>query len=171
MIVSRKTPKSKVLELGSQCERSNHCCSFTAGFLAEDDFDRIAEFLDISEEELHEKLEDVTMFNTHAFRPKSLKGDKPHGPCVFLDEKGCQIHEVKPLHCKLYTCKPYGFDLTQWFYLNYLVNPDDPKSIREYAMFLKFNEPIPGGKLEELVPDKKKLKKILDYEIFQAEEE
>ena len=170
MIVSRKTPKSKVLELGKQCERSNHCCSFTTGFLAEDDFDKIAEFLNISEKELREKLEEVTLFNTRALRPKSLKGDKPHGPCVFLGENGCKIHPVKPLQCKLYTCKPYGFDLTQWFYLNYLVNPNDPKSIREYAMFLKFNKPIPGGELEEIVPNKERLKKILNYEILKEEE-
>lgn len=170
--MSKKTPKEKVLELGAHCKMSNHCCSFTTGFLAEGDMPRLADFLNISEEELKDKfLEEVKMFNTLALRPKSLRGEKPHGPCVFLDEKiGCKVHPVKPLHCKLYTCKSYGFDLTQWFYLNHLVNPDDPQSIREYAMFLRFNKPIPGGHLNELVPDKKKLKRIMSYKIFRQEE-
>jgi Fe-S-cluster containining protein len=111
------------------------------------------------------------MFNKNVLKPKSLENQgKPYGPCVFLDpEQGCKIHRVKPLHCRLYTCKPYGFDLTQWFYLNYLVDPSDPASVREYAEFLKFNEPIPGGSLEELVPDKEKLAKMLSYEIFREE--
>jgi len=172
MIISKKTPKHDVLELGKQCDRSNHCCKFTTGFLVKDDLQNIAQFLNISEKELRDKfLEEVKIFNTMAIRPRSLKADKPYGHCVFFDEaKGCKIHSVKPLQCKLYTCKPYGFDLTQWFYLNHLINPKDPQSIREYAEFLKCNEPIPGGRLGELVPDKNKLKKILSYEIFKGEE-
>ncbi len=172
MIISKKTPKDKVLELGKHCDRSNHCCQFTTGFLAEDDLQNISRFLNISEKELRDNfLEEVKIFNTNALRPKSLKDKKPYGPCVFFDETdGCKIHAVKPLHCKLYICKSYGFDLTQWFYLNYLINPKDPKSIREYAEFLKSNEPIPGGRLEELVPDKRMLKKMLNYEIFREEE-
>lgn len=171
MIISKKTPKERVLELGKVCDMSNHCCSFTTGFLAEDDAKIIAEHLNISEEELKEKfLNEVTMFNTKVLRPKSLKTDKPHGPCVFLDKEiGCKIHEVKPLHCKLYTCQPHGFELTQWFYLNYLVNPKDPQSIREYAMFLQSNKPIPGGELKELVPDARERERILNYEVFRQE--
>ena len=173
MIISKKTPKHKVLELGKQCDRSNHCCRFTTGFLAEDDLQKISKFLNISEKELRDNfLQEVKMFNTMALRPKSIKGDKPYGPCVFFDNTiGCKIHPVKPLQCKLYTCKSYGFDLTQWFYLNHLVNANDPHSVREYALFLKSNEPIPGGSLEELVPDKKRLKRILSYKVFKEEKE
>lgn len=171
MIISKKTPKKRVLELGKRCDKSNHCCSYTTGFLAEDDATQIAQFLGISEEELKEKfLDEVKMFNTNVLRPKSIKSDKPHGPCVFLDENGCKIHEVKPLHCRLYTCQDYGFDLTQWFYLNHLVNPEDPQSVREYAMFLKQNKPIPGGELEEIVPSAREREKILNYEVFKKDE-
>ena len=88
MIVSKKTPKHRILGLGKHCERSNHCCRFTTGFLAEDDLQNIADFLKISEKELRDKfLEEVKMFNTKALRPKSLKDKKPYGPCVFFDEK------------------------------------------------------------------------------------
>lgn len=49
--------------------------------------------------------------------------------------------------------------------LNYLVNKDDPESIRQYSTYLKSGgKTIEGGKLEELVPDKEKLKKILSFE-------
>lgn len=171
MIISKKTPKERVLELGKVCEKSNHCCSFTTGFLAEDDASNIAKFLNISEEELRDRfLNEVIMFNTKVLRPKSIKTDKPYGPCVFLDKDGCKIHDVKPLHCKLYTCQPHGFDLTQWFYLNYLVDPKDPQSIREYAMFLQSNKSIPGGELEDLVPNAREREKILNYEVFRREE-
>jgi len=177
MIISRKTPKPVVLKLGQECgqgcSKTHHCCKHDSGFLAEEDAKRIARFLNISEQELKERfLQEKLMFNTPALKPKTLKKDKPYGPCIFLDEEhGCKIHEVKPLQCRLYTCKEYGFDMTQWFYLNYLVNPEDPSSVREYAEFIKFNEPIPGGRLEELVPDKEKLSKIMSYEIIKEEKE
>lgn len=177
MIISKQTPKEIVLKLGGECSAQNcgqksHCCSYSTGFLAEDDLPRIAKHLRMTEDKLKEKyLDEKRMFNTPALKPKSLKTDKPYGPCIFLnEEKGCVIHEVKPLQCRLYSCKEYGFDLMQWFYLNHLVNPLDPQSVREYAEFLKFNTAIPGGNLEEIVPDRAKLTKILSYEIMAGEE-
>ncbi|MFH1398883.1 MAG: YkgJ family cysteine cluster protein [Candidatus Woesearchaeota archaeon] len=165
MIISSKTPKEKMLELGKHCSRSNHCCQFSSGYLAEGDLQQIAKFMQISEDELKSGyLEEVSLFNKKVLRPKRVKGGKPYGNCVFLTANGCSIHEVKPLHCRVYTCRPYGFDLTQWFYLNHVLDKDDPQALREYAQFLKFQEPIPGGSLEELVPDKDKLKRILNYE-------
>ena len=56
--------------------------------------------------------------------------------------------------------------LEQWFTLNHFVNVDDPESIRQWAVYLKTHDTIQGGSLEELVPDKKLLKKILNYEII-----
>ncbi len=176
MIISKKTPKHIVLRLGEECGSGcgnrSHCCQYGSGFLAEDDLQKIAKHLKISEQELKEKyLQEKVMFNTVALKPKTLETGKPFGPCIFLDsQKGCKIHEVKPLQCRLSTCKDYGSDLMHWFYLNYLVNPNDPNSVREYAGFIKFNDPIPGGKLEELVPDKQKLSKIMQYEIFREEQ-
>ncbi len=177
MIISKKTPKQVVLKLGQECgegcNNQSHCCKHGTGFLAEDDAQKISKHLGITEQELKDRfLQEKMMFNTPALKPKTPKTHKPYGPCIFLDEKnGCTIHEVKPLQCKISSCKDYGYDLLHWFYLNYLVNPNDPKSVREYAEFIKFNEPIPGGRLEELVPDKQRLSKIMSYELFKEAEE
>lgn len=50
--------------------------------------------------------------------------------------------------------------------LNHQVNVNDPESIRQYAIYLKTHTTIPGGELEELVPDKERLRKILDFTIL-----
>ena len=63
-------------------------------------------------------------------------------------------------------CKDYGPDLIQWFRLNFILNPHDPEAIRQYSTFLRFNNTIPGGKLEDFVKDKEILNKILNYTIL-----
>ena len=51
--------------------------------------------------------------------------------------------------------------------LNYFVNKNDPESIRQFAAYLKSGgKTLPGGRLEDFIPDKKKLKKILNYDIL-----
>lgn len=131
-----------------------------------DDLKNIVRFLGVKEEEVKEKyLEEKELFNTRLLRPKLKTNDKPYGKCVFLYDKKCKIHEVKPLQCKVGNCNEYGEELSIWFMLNYLINKDDPESIRQYAAYLKSGgKTIAGGKLEELVPDKEKLKKILNFE-------
>ena len=168
MIISKKTPKEKILELGDECKMCGNCCKYSSGYLAEDDMIKIARFMRITVDELKEKfLEEKDAFNTKVWKPKQLKGSKPYGKCIFYNEQvGCTIHEVKPLHCRIGNCNIYGEQLNQWFMLNYLVNPDDPESIRQWRIFLTQNEPIPGGSLNELVPDKEKLKMILNYEVL-----
>ena len=100
-------------------------------------------------------------------RIRSEKTDKNYGPCIFLDErKGCLIHEVKPLECRIGSCEKHGQEISIWFMLNYLVNPKDPESIRQYAMYLKTQPTIPGGRLEEIIPDDKRLKRILSFDIL-----
>ena len=131
-----------------------------------DDAKNIAEFKGVGEEELNDKfLEEAELFNTRLLRPKILRKGKPYGKCIFFDEeKGCTVHPVKPLQCKVSMgCKDYGEDISRWFMLNFQVNPDDPESVRQYAIYLKSNRPLPGGKLEELVPDRERLKKILNF--------
>ena len=112
-------------------------------------------------------MEEVELFHTKKFRPKLLRKDgKPYGKCIFFDaEKKCTVHEAKPLQCKIAMgCKDYGEDLQVWFMLNHFVNETDPESVREYAQYVKSGgKVIPGGKLEELVPDKEKLDEILKY--------
>ena len=154
------------MRLGQECRQCAHCCSHGSGFLIGNDKKNIAEFLKITEKEFKEKyLEEKELFNTKLSRPKLKTNDKPYGECVFLQDKKCKVHTVKPFQCRVGNCNEHGEELSQWFMLNYLVNKDDPESIRQYAAYLKSGgKTIPGGKLEELVPDKEKLKKILNFE-------
>lgn len=165
--ISKKTPKNIILKLGKECKRCNKCCKFGSGFLINDDLKNIANFLGIKEEGLKkEYLEELEKFNTKRFRPVTLKQGKKYGKCVFLTQDGCRIHKVKPFECRISNCSEHGESISIWFMLNYFVNADNPESIREYVGYLKTHPTLPGGKLEELVPDKEKLKKILSYKIL-----
>jgi Fe-S-cluster containining protein len=167
--ISTKTPLKDVMKLVEDCKKCGHCCKYSSGHLVEGDMKKIAKFLGISEKKLKKDfLEENEKFNTKLHRPKLIrKGSLPYGECVFYSEKeGCTIHPVKPLHCKIGGCGKHGEDLHLWFTINYFVNADDPESIRQWATYLKTHPTIPGGKLEELVPDKEKLKKILSFEVL-----
>ena len=81
-------------------------------------------------------------------------------------KNGCTIQEVKPLHCRVMNCKD-GEEMSVWFDLNFFVNPTDPESIRQWALYLASGgKNIPGGELREIVPDATKLRKILRYEVL-----
>jgi|TARA_B100002003_G_C13894555_1_gene436064 Fe-S-cluster containining protein len=168
MNISTKTSLKDVLKLAEDCKKCNNCCKYSSGYLIEGDSKKIAKFLNISEKKLKEDfLEEGEKYNTKLLRPKMLKKDKPYGECIFLDEKeGCSIHEVKPLHCKVGGCNEHGEDLHLWFTINYFVNKTDPESIRQWAAYLKTHPTITGGHLQDLVPDEKKLKQILNFEIL-----
>lgn len=168
-MLKKNTPLKDVAELGAPCNKCGHCCSYGSGALADEDAGNIAHFLGISEEEFREKyLEETEKFNTKRFRPKLLKKDKPYGRCVFYEDKiGCKIHDVKPLQCKVNNCSEHGEELSIWFMLNYFVNKNDPESIRQFNAYLKSGgKTLPGGRLSDFVPDKKKLKRILKFEIL-----
>jgi Fe-S-cluster containining protein len=165
-MITKDTPLKTVLKLGSECQRRGHCCRYGSGFLVKEDLDKIAEYLNISKQELISTyLEKSTKFNTSLYRPKTQKRNKPYGKCVFLrQENVCIIHPVKPLHCKIMNCSKHSEALSDWFDLNFFVNPDDPHSIREWAIRLAIKPTIPGGRLHELVPDKDRLDKIFNYQ-------
>lgn len=167
-MITKNTPVKQALKLGALCKKCGHCCTYGSGFLIGDDAKNIAGFLGIKKEELIKKyLEEKELFNTKLLRPKlkTKKIHSPYGECIFLDNKKCKIHKVKPLQCRVGNCNRYGEQLSIWFMLNYLVNKDDPESIRQYVAYLKSGgKTIPGGKLEEIVPDKERLKKILSFE-------
>ncbi|MBN1155976.1 YkgJ family cysteine cluster protein [Candidatus Woesearchaeota archaeon] len=164
-MISRKTPLKKVLKLGKSCKCCGHCCSFTSGTLLDEDVKRIAKFLRMTEEEFKNKFtEEQEKFNTKLLRFKQIKNNKPYGKCIFLKNKRCKIHEVKPLHCRVANCGELGEQLSLWFTVNYFINKDDPESIRQYEIFLRNNKTIEGAKLSDFVPDKKKLKKIMKFE-------
>ncbi len=171
-MITKNTPLKEVLKLANPC-KCNACtigCKHGSGFLMDEDIEKIAGFLKIKEEELKEKfLEEVDKFNTKLFRPKILRQKKPYGKCVFFhDEKWCKIHEVKPMECKIAMgCKDYGEQLSLWFMLNNFVNRDDPESVRQYASYIKSGGKIlQGAELKDLVPDKERLKKILNYQLL-----
>jgi len=166
--ISAKTPLKDILKLAGDCNKCGNCCRYSSGFLVEGDIKNIADFLGITEKELKEKfLEEGEKFNTKKLRPKILKKGKPYGECIFYQEKeGCTIHPVKPLHCKVGNCNEHGEAIHLWFTINHFVNKNDPESVRQWATYLKTHPTIPGGNLEDLVPDKKLLNKILNYEIL-----
>ncbi len=166
MNITRKTPLKEILKLGEDCKKCGHCCKFDSGFLIKEDIQKISKFLNISEEQLKKKyLKEVEKFNTKLFKPKLTK--KPFGRCIFLHNNLCKIHPVKPLLCKLGTCSEHGENIAIWFTSNYFVNEYDPESIRQWKTYLDSGgKTIPGGKLNELIKDKKILKKILNYEVL-----
>lgn len=169
MVINKEDPLKKVLELGrcelgKDCDKCNQACQQGSGCFVDEQLSEVAEFLGVSEKELKEKyLEEVTKFNTTLWRPKIKKKGKPYGECIFWGG-GCKIHEVKPLECQLATHKKVGEETSVWFMLNYFVNEHDAESVREWAQYIKSGgRVIPGGSLRDLVPDKKRLKKILNY--------
>jgi Fe-S-cluster containining protein len=167
--ITKKTTIAEALRLGNDCKRCGKCCTYGSGILTKADITYIARKLGVTEKGLIKtSLAPIKKFNTKLYRPITVKKGKPYGTCLFYNKsKGCIIHSVKPLQCKISTCNEYGEDLIVWFDLNYFVNPHDPVSIREWKLYLDSGgKNIPGGKLEELVPDKKMLKKILSYEVL-----
>ena len=163
----------EVLKLASpcQCNACNHGCKFGSGSLVGDDAKNIAKFLNISESDLKKGfLEEIELLNKKLLRPKLIREkSKPYGRCVFFDdEKGCTIHEVKPLECRTsIQCKDYGEELSVWFMVNHVIDPNDAESVRQYAKYIRSGgKLIEGARIGQLVPDREKLKKMLSYEIL-----
>lgn len=174
-MIKKNTPVETVLRLGNceagrECEQCKEGCRQGSGCFTEEQISRAARFLKLNEENFKKIwLEPVTRFNTTLWRPKQKKAKgKPHGQCVFFDEKeGCMIHEVKPMECKISNHNEYGEALHLWFTLNHFVNENDPQSVREWADYIESGGAIiPGGSLNELVPNQKNLKKIREYKIL-----
>ena len=172
-MIHKNTPLKEVLKLASpcQCNACNHGCKFGSGSLVGDDAKNIAKFLNISESDLKKGfLEEIELLNKKLLRPKLIREkSKPYGRCVFFDdEKGCTIHEVKPLECRTsIQCKDYGEELSVWFMVNHVIDPNDAESVRQYAKYIRSGgKLIEGARIEQLVPDREKLKKMLSYEIL-----
>ena len=172
-MITKNTPLKEVLSLAApcQCDSCNHGCKFGSGALAGYDSKRISKFLNISEYQLKKDfLEEKELLNKKVLRPKLIREkNKIHGRCFFYDDKkGCTIHEVKPLECRTsIQCRDYGEELSIWFMVNHILDANDPESVRQYAQYIKTGgKIIPGAELENLVPDKDKLRKILSYEIL-----
>ena len=163
--LSRKTPVNEALKLGKHdCSNCVHCCSFGSGYVLNEEVARLARDMKITEKELKEKyLDEIKAYDTDVYRFKQIKKkNMPHGRCILLTRQGCPIHDIKPLHCKITNCGPEGEHLSIWFALKYLVDPNNHESVRQWRDHLKTHPTIEGGKLEDIVPDKQKLKEILN---------
>ncbi|MEA3430792.1 MAG: YkgJ family cysteine cluster protein [Nanoarchaeota archaeon] len=163
-MISKDTSVEKIMKMAEPCEQCGKCCTYGSGCLINEDVQKMASFMNITEEELkNDYLEEVEIFNTKLLRPKFKK---PYGRCVFLDaDNTCKIHEAKPLQCKLCNpCSGVGEELSEWFKLNFCVNTSNAESIRQWAIYLEDNKTIQGGELKDLVPNNERLKKILSFE-------
>lgn len=168
--ITKDTKKEDVLKLGEKCNKCGKCCSYGSGFALKDEIPRIAAFLNMESKTFTDKfLEETEIFHTQVFKFRAKKvAGKPYGNCMFLEPDNlCQIHDVKPLHCRIGNCTEHGDDLHVWFMLNYCLNTFDPESIRQYKSYIDTGGRIlPGAELENIFPDKEKLKKILSYDRF-----
>ena len=174
MLISKNTPKEEILKIDNP-NPFNHCL-FSSGYVLNEEIKEIADFLGISEEELVNKyLEETERFGRKVHRIKQEKKkintsegkvELPHGKCAFYDERfGCLLGDKRPLFCKLSNHPLFSKSLIEWFDLNFIVDPQDPQSLREWMTYLKFhnNDVIPGGELESLAP-KEKINSILKFE-------
>jgi len=108
------------------CEKCISACKNDPGRLIPEDLPKLAEFLDLSVEELI--ISSLVLIplskkpEVYAYAPAKLKGkrllakpgtvipdyySKERGTCIFLDENGfCTVHDVKPFECGAYMgCK------------------------------------------------------------------
>ena len=166
MIVKKDTTKEVMLQEGKDCKKCGRCCNHGSGFILESELKQIADFLNISEEELKKNhLTETELLNTKIWKSKLIKeGKKPYGPCTFLKNNICEIQPVKSLHCRICHCRENGDEAYAWFLVNKILNKYDPESIRQYNSYIKTNGLVlDGGKIDEIVKDKKLLKDILSY--------
>jgi Fe-S-cluster containining protein len=172
MRIKKNTPKDKIVELAKDCKQCAHCCSYGGCYILDQELNRISSFLKLSKEKLVTNyLQESILFNKKIYKTKIINDELPYGKCIFLEDNSCLIHDVKPLHCKIGNCNEHGNDTLEWFFLKYFVDPDDPESIRQWASRIKHKNTIPGGSLKELIKDKNKLKKILNYKIVKKEKD
>lgn len=168
-MIHKNSSKIVLEELGKDCKRCGHCCSFGSGIVLESEIPKLSGFMKMDVEEFKKKyLEPHECFSTMHFRFKqNREKGKPYGSCIFLTkDKLCHIHDVKPLYCRIGNCGPLSNDAIQWFHLNHSIDKFRPDSIREWKIYCELKDVIPGGKLDEIIPDKETLARILSYDIL-----
>lgn len=167
MQITRRTKKETILRLGKSCKRCGNCCRFTSAYVLKDDIKAIARKLGISESDFTGNyLDEKEIFHAKLSKLKTEQRGK-YQSCIFYDDKkGCLIQAVKPFYCRISNCGKHGSEIQEWFSVNYIVNPCDPESLRQWNLHVKLAKTIPGAKPSDLMPDKEKLKQILEYEIL-----
>jgi len=152
MDITKDTPQDEILKISTKCDMRGHCCSMGVGFVKEDEIERLANHFKLSIEEFKTKyLEENIIFNKLVYKLKQNKGEKPFGPCVFLEENKCAIHAVKPLHCRVGNCNKDGVELTEWYYANHLVDFFDPQAVREWQTRIELKPTIKGATPKEVI--------------------
>lgn len=166
-MIKKDTSKKYILTLGKPCKKCGRCCSFDAGFAQENELPKIAEYLKISVDKLKKEYFDKkNVFNKEVYKPKLKKSkDMPFGPCIFMKNSTCTIHKVKPLHCRVGNCGKHGEEISEWYTVNYLVDKKSPESIRQWAIRVSVKKTIKGATPLEIIGDKERLRKILEYEV------
>ncbi len=165
-MITKDMSKEAILGLASDCARCGKCCKFGSGFILPEEVAGIASYLNISEEKLKAKyLEEINILNKNIFKFKT-KGIKSFGECIFLNRNLCKIEKIKPLNCRIANCNEYGEELNEWYISNNILDTEDPVSVREWASRLISKPTIEGANLHELIPNAKKLDKILRYKIL-----
>ncbi len=148
-MINANTSVEEALKVGEKkCNGCIHCCSFGSAYVLKEEIPELAKNLKISEDKLiNEYLEPFELFNTKHFRFKQLRKDLPYGKCIFLEKKGCKIHNIRPLHCRIATCDENGEEINNWFRIKFFLNLEDKESVRQYKEYLQFGKTIPGVKL------------------------
>jgi Fe-S-cluster containining protein len=157
--ISAKTKDEEALSLSSCPNKCGHCCQYGSGYVLLDEIKNLAMNFKITEEEFKSKYLMPSLYKkAMKFKIKKKEG-KPYGSCIFY-EGTCTIHGIKPLHCRIGTCNEHGQDLSTWFMINHLIDPNDENEVMEYITFLKFGNNIPGCEVENIVSQSvlKKLK-------------
>ncbi len=175
MLISKDTPIDEILKIENTNPYAH--CKFSSGYVLDKEIKEIADFLGITEEELKkEYLEKTERFGREIFRVKQNKKilsteegeiELPHGKCVFYDERfGCLLSDKRPLFCKLPNHPMLSKDLIEWFDINFIIDPNDPKTLREWEQYARMKDDvIPGGEIESLV-SKERLDEIKNKNIF-----
>lgn len=104
-----------------ECQRCNACCK-QPGFvyLDENDTLRASSYLNLHSYDFTDKYCDLED-RRHLVLKKN-----PDESCVFLSEKGCQIHEAKPEQCRSF---PFKWRTpASWDYCEGLRKLSDPNS-------------------------------------------
>lgn len=83
-----------------ECQRCNECCRQPGYvYLAEDEAEKIAEFLKLS------AFDFTNQYCELVDRRRLVLKKQTDEACVFLSGEGCSVHEVKPAQCREFPFK------------------------------------------------------------------
>ena len=109
------------MSIECSCDRCQSACSNKPGWFKPEEILKVAELLNLTEQELFDKYLGVDWWEAGYCGGRAVENDifllapaiitmtpgseypgDPHGACIFYKEGKCGIHEVKPFECKSY---------------------------------------------------------------------